>query len=178
MNVWQLPVLSPIDCDERKEYLCLIYWLSIGMAASFRNSVWVAPEQDAQLQTAAPLTDHGQVFCHTTDAIAPIPSGYHLVSFKFFFVCLFLIVVILHPCGSFKSLLLNTEACARLWRCACMGARLLSYFLSQHVTTFRPCWCWHSLNHKQGTAGMWNVAPAPQTCEEERRIALQSNCVF
>lgn len=95
MNVWQLPVLSTIDCDERKEYLCLIYWWEIWdswaaafMAASFRNSVWVAPEQDAQLQTAAPLTDHGQVFCHTTDAIAPIPSGYHLVSFDFcLFVC-------------------------------------------------------------------------------------------
>lgn len=90
MNVWQLPVLSPIDCDERKEYICLIYWWEIWaswaagfMAASFRNPVWVAPEQDAQLQTAAPLTDHGQVFCHTTDAIATIPSDYHLVSFDF-----------------------------------------------------------------------------------------------
>lgn len=95
MNVWQLPVLSPIDCDERKEYIYLIYWWEIWdswaarfMAASFRNSVWVAPEQDAQLQTTAPLTDHGQVFCHTTHAIAPIPSDYHLVSFDFcLFVC-------------------------------------------------------------------------------------------
>lgn len=51
------------------------------MAASFRASVWVAPDQDAQLHTAAPLTDHGQVFCHTTDVIAPIASDYHSVSF-------------------------------------------------------------------------------------------------
>lgn len=101
------------------------------MAASFRNCVWVAPQQDGQLQTTAPLTDHGQVFCHTTDAIAPIPSDYHLVSFAF---CLFLTLVIFHLCGSFKSLYPNTEASARLWRCARMCARLRSYFLSQHVT--------------------------------------------
>lgn len=85
------------------------------MAASFRNSVWAAPEQDAQLRTTTPLTDHGQVFCHTTDAIAPIPSDYHLVSFDLFFFFFFWLVylvfflfffnvVISHLCASFKSL--------------------------------------------------------------------------
>lgn len=49
------------------------------MAASFRDSLWVAPEQDALLQPTAPLTAHGQVLCRPTDAMAPTPSGYHLV---------------------------------------------------------------------------------------------------
>lgn len=153
MDVWQLPVLSSIDYDERKEYISLIYWWEIRdnwaaglMAASFRNSVWAAPEQDAQLRTTAPLTDHGQVFCHTTDAIAPIPSDYHLVSFDLFFYSFFFWLVYLfflnvvnsHLCASFKSLWPNTEARARLRRCACTGARLLSYFLNQHVTEISP----------------------------------------
>lgn len=66
------------------------------MAAAVRNNVWVAPGQDAQFlrKTAAPLTadglrgeDHGQVLCHTRDAIAGTSSyhDYNLVGGFFFF---------------------------------------------------------------------------------------------
>lgn len=143
MNVWQLPVRSRVDCDERKEYKCLICrwviegsWAAGLMAASFRDSLWVAPEQDALLQPTAPLTDHGQVLCHTTDAMAPTPSGYHLVGFWFMW---FQIIVILHLTRrSCKSALLNIEAWARTWRWSCTGAALRSYFQSQHVTEISP----------------------------------------
>lgn len=143
MNVWQLPVRSRIDCDERKEYKCLICrwviegrWAAGLMAASFRDSLWVAPEQDALLQPTAPLTDHGQVLCHTTDAMAPTPSGYHLV--RFWFVCLQIIVILHLTRRSCKSALLNIEAWVRTWRWSCTGAALLSYFQSQHVTEISP----------------------------------------
>lgn len=77
------------------------------MAAAVRNNVWVAPGQDAQFlrKTAAPLTadglrgeDHGQVLCHTRDAIAGTSSyhDYNLVG-GFFFSFLLLAVVLHLP---------------------------------------------------------------------------------
>lgn len=71
------------------------------MAAAVRNNVWVAPGQDAQYlrKTTAPLTadglrgeDHGQVLCHTRDAIAGTSSfhDYNLVRGIFFFLAVVL----------------------------------------------------------------------------------------